>query len=77
MTTDTNLDRICRVIAEQLGAERVDADDALVEKLGADSLDLIEIVMAVEDEFGVEIPDEAAETCTTPRRYAEVVAGLK
>jgi len=55
------------IIVEQLGCEpeRVKSESSFIEDLGADSLDIVELVMAFEEEFGVEIPDDAAEKITT------------
>ncbi|HRK07393.1 MAG TPA: acyl carrier protein [Pseudobdellovibrionaceae bacterium] len=55
------------VIAEQLGVdpERVKPEASFIDDLGADSLDIVELVMAVEEEFGIEIPDEDAEKLKT------------
>ena len=59
--------RVKKIIAEQLGVEesQVTIEIAFVADLGADSLDSVELVMALEDEFGIEIPDEDAEKITT------------
>ena len=58
-----NEDKIKSIIAEQLGvkAEEVASESSFVDDLGADSLDTVELIMALEEEFGVEIPDEDAE----------------
>ena len=56
-------DRVRAIIAEQLGVKLEEVTDSasFIEDLGADSLDTVELVMALEEEFGVEIPDEDAE----------------
>jgi len=60
-------DKVKSIIAEQLGvkSEEVTPEAKFVEDLGADSLDTVELVMALEEEFGIEIPDEDAEKITT------------
>ncbi|MEE2783464.1 MAG: acyl carrier protein [Pseudomonadota bacterium] len=60
-------ERIKKLICEQLGVkeDEVNADASFVEDLGADSLDTVELVMALEEEFETEIPDEEAEKITT------------
>ena len=60
-------EKIKSVIAEQLGVkpEEVTTQAKFVDDLGADSLDTVELVMALEEEYGVEIPDEDAEKLTT------------
>ncbi|MEX0830449.1 MAG: acyl carrier protein [Nitrospirales bacterium] len=60
-------ERIKKIIAEQLGVEEDDVvpDAKFVEDLGADSLDTVELVMALEEEFEIEIPDEDAEKIQT------------
>ena len=60
-------DKITEIIVEQLGVkpEEVTAEASFVDDLGADSLDTVELVMALEEEFGIEIPDEDAEKIQT------------
>lgn len=58
-----NMDRVKAIIAEQLGVKQEEVTDQakFIDDLGADSLDTVELVMALEEEFGIEIPDEDAE----------------
>ena len=60
-------ERVKKIIAEQLGVEEdeVTSEASFVEDLGADSLDTVELVMALEEDFGIEIPDEDAEKILT------------
>ena len=60
-------ERVKKIVAEQLGVkeEEVQTSASFVEDLGADSLDTVELVMALEEEFETEIPDEEAEKITT------------
>ncbi len=59
-------DKVRSIIAEQLGVkpEEVTPEASFIDDLGADSLDTVELVMALEEEFGIEIPDEDAEKMT-------------
>ncbi len=59
--------RVKKIVAEQLGANEADVknESSFVDDLGADSLDTVELVMALEEEFECEIPDEEAEKITT------------
>jgi len=63
MSDNSPADRISKIIVEQLGVneDQVKPEAKFVEDLGADSLDIVELVMALEEEFGTEIPDEDAE----------------
>lgn len=68
--------RVIKVVAEQLGVDesQITPEKSFVADLGADSLDTVELVMALEDEFGMEIPDEDAEGISTVQAaldYAE------
>jgi acyl carrier protein len=60
-------DRVKKIVIEHLGVdgEKVTEGASFIDDLGADSLDTVELVMAFEEEFGVEIPDDAAETILT------------
>jgi len=60
-------ERVKKIVAEQLGVkeEEVNSGSSFVEDLGADSLDTVELAMALEEEFETEIPDEEAEKITT------------
>ena len=62
-------ERVKQIVVEQLGVkeEDVSGDSSFVDDLGADSLDTVELVMALEEEFNCEIPDEEAEKITTVR----------
>lgn len=59
--------RVKKIVVEHLGVEpdKVSENASFIDDLGADSLDTVELVMAFEEEFGVEIPDDAAETILT------------
>lgn len=59
--------RVKKIVAEQLGVAEAEIknESSFVNDLGADSLDIVELVMALEDEFGIEIPDEEAEKIAT------------
>lgn len=60
-------DKVKAIVVEHLGVEedKVVAGASFIDDLGADSLDTVELVMAFEEEFGIEIPDDAAEKITT------------
>ena len=67
--------RVRRIIAEQLGVKETEIknESSFVDDLGADSLDTVELVMALEEEFETEIPDEEAEKITTVQQAIDFV----
>jgi len=71
----TTLDRVKKIVIEQLSCEeeKVVPEASFIDDLGADSLDTVELVMAFEEEFDIEIPDEVAETIQT---VADAVAKI-
>ncbi|QEH44529.1 acyl carrier protein [Aggregatibacter actinomycetemcomitans] len=68
-------ERVKKIIIEQLGVKEEDVkpEASFVEDLGADSLDTVELVMALEEEFDIEIPDEEAEKITTVQSAIDYV----
>lgn len=68
-------ERVKKIVAEQLGVkeEEVTNDASFVDDLGADSLDTVELVMALEEEFETEIPDEDAEKITTVQQAVDYI----
>jgi len=75
MSDKSIADRIKDIIVEQLGvnADQIKPEAKFIEDLGADSLDIVELVMALEEEFGTEIPDEEAEKLQTVGDVARFV----
>ncbi|HBO69763.1 MAG TPA: acyl carrier protein [Deltaproteobacteria bacterium] len=67
--------RVKEIVAEQLGKDEaeVKSESSFIDDLGADSLDIVELVMAMEDEFGIEIPDEEAEKIKTVKDVVEYI----
>ncbi|PSB91646.1 acyl carrier protein [Candidatus Pandoraea novymonadis] len=65
--------RVKKIVAEQLGVAEAEIknESSFVNDLGADSLDTVELVMALEEEFGMEIPDEEAEKITTVQQAVD------
>ncbi|HBR86702.1 MAG TPA: acyl carrier protein [Candidatus Marinimicrobia bacterium] len=63
----TTLDKVKEVVMDKLGVEegKISEDAHFMDDLGADSLDTVELIMQLEEEFGIEIPDEDAENITT------------
>ena len=67
-------ERVKKIVAEQLGVKEDIANDAsFVDDLGADSLDTVELVMALEEEFECEIPDDEAEKITTVQQAIDYI----
>lgn len=75
MSQEQIVERVKKVVAEQLGANEADVkiESSFVEDLGADSLDTVELVMALEEEFECEIPDEEAEKITTVQQAVDYI----
>ena len=70
-------DRVKKIVVEQLGVNEgeLSSDSSFVDDLGADSLDTVELVMALEEEFDCEIPDEEAEKITTVQGAIDYING--
>lgn len=68
-------ERVKKIVVEQLGVkeEEVSSESSFVDDLGADSLDTVELVMALEEEFDTEIPDEDAEKITTVQQATDYI----
>ena len=73
---DTVLEKVKEVISEQLGIEDTDSittETTFIDDLGADSLDIVELIMALEEEFDIEIPDSDAEKVVTVGDVVEYI----
>ena len=72
-------DRVKKIVVEHLGVEteKVTEEASFIDDLGADSLDIVELVMAFEEEFGVEIPDDAAEKISTVKDAIDFIDSNK
>ena len=68
-------EQVKKIVVDHLGIEetKVTADSKFIDDLGADSLDTVELVMAFEEKFGIEIPDDAAETIITVRNAIDFI----
>ena len=71
------IDRVKKIVVEHLSVEENTISDtsSFIDDLGADSLDTVELVMAFEEEFGIEIPDDAAETIQTVGDAVKFIEG--
>lgn len=72
-------ERVRKIVVEHLGveADKVTEEASFIDDLGADSLDIVELVMAFEEEFGVEIPDDAAEKISTVKNAIDYIDSNK
>ena len=72
-------DRVKKIVVEHLGVEeaKVVEGASFIDDLGADSLDTVELVMAFEEEFGIEIPDDAAESILTVKNAVDFIESQK
>ena len=72
-------ERVQKIVVEHLGveADKVTQEASFIDDLGADSLDIVELVMAFEEEFGVEIPDDAAEKIATVKDAIDYIEANK
>ena len=79
MNPDAIFEKIKEVIIEQLGVEEdvVKLDTSFIDDLGADSLDIVELIMALEEEFDLQIPDSEAEKITTVNDVVEYIKNNK
>lgn len=75
MANDNIFDKVKAIIVDQLGveADEVNIESSFIEDLGADSLDIVELIMALEEEFEIEVPDEDAEKMTTVGAAVEYI----
>ena len=71
----STLDKVKEVIIDKLGVEedKIASEASFVDDLGADSLDTVELIMQLEEEFGIEIPDEDAEKMTTVKSVVDYI----
>ena len=71
--------KVKKIVADHLGIDeaKVNDDSSFIDDLGADSLDTVELVMAFEEKFGIEIPDDAAETIQTVQNAIDYIESKK
>ena len=72
-------EKVKKIVMEHLGidGDKIAPDSKFIDDLGADSLDTVELVMAFEEQFGIEIPDDAAETILTVQNAVDFIANKK
>ena len=72
-------DKVKAIVVEQLGVDEAEVtiDSTFIDDLGADSLDIVELIMAFEEEFNVEIPDDVAEKIKTVKHTVEYIDSAK
>ena len=75
----STFDKVKAIVVEQLGVDEAEVtiDSTFIDDLGADSLDIVELIMAFEEEFNVEIPDDVAEKIKTVRDTVEYIDSAK
>ena len=75
----STIDKVIEVVIDKLGVEedKIVPDASFIDDLGADSLDTVELIMQLEEEFGIEIPDEDAETITTVQKAVDYIEANK
>ena len=75
MNNVTTFDKVKQISVEQLGVDEADVtmDSTFIDDLGADSLDIVELIMAFEEEFNIEIPDEIAEKIKAVKDAVEYI----
>jgi len=71
----STIDKVIEVVIDKLGVEedKIVPDASFIDDLGADSLDTVELIMQLEEEFGIEIPDEDAEKITTVKKAVDYI----
>ena len=76
---DSTEEKVKKIVSEHLGIEenKISLDSKFIDDLGADSLDTVELVMAFEEQFGIEIPDDAAETILTVQNAVDFIDNIK
>ena len=72
---DSTEEKVKKIVMDHLGIEenKISLDSKFIDDLGADSLDTVELVMAFEEQFGIEIPDDAAETILTVQNAVDFI----